>query len=328
MQQARRRLLIASGALLAPASSLFAQSGHKVARIGYFGSGLASMGRGNLQAFREGMRELGYVEGRDVVIEARWAEGDIAKLPGLAKELTQMEVDIIVAGGTFAVQAAKAATSVIPIVAAGVADLAESGLVASLAKPGGNLTGAAVAFPETAAKQMEIMREVLPRARRVAVLWPGPSSPFFRRQREELEARAPSGIEFTWHAPRVRSELAPTLRVIRDWRPDFLVVVTDPFYYAYRKELAALAAQARIPAAYGFREYVDAGGLLSYGASLTDSFRRAASYVDKILKGAKPADLPVQMPSKLELAVNANAAKALGLRIPQSVLSRADIVVP
>lgn len=324
MQYGRRRFLIASGALLAPAA-LFAQSRQKVARIGLLAPGSST--EPVFAPLREALRELGYVEGRDVVFESRSARGDMARLPDLARELVQRDVDVIVAGGTVSAEAAKAATSTIPIVAHGVADLSESGLVASLARPGGNVTGVAVAFPETAAKQLEIMLELIPHGRRVAVLWPGPRTAFVKRMRKELEARAASRLELTWHAPQARSELQPAFQTIQKSRPDFLLVLSSPFFYGLRKELAEFAARARIPAAYGFREYVDAGGLISYGASLTGSLTRAAVYVDKILKGAKPADLPVEMPSKLELAVNAKAARDLGLRIPQTLLARADVVV-
>jgi len=325
MNKARRHFLIASSALLAP-GALPAQPKPKVARIGLLAPTWTLPGP-LFAPLRDALRELGYVEGRDVVFEERSARGDFAKLPALARELVQRDVDVIVAGGTITAQAAKAASATVPIVAHGVADLAESGLVASLARPGGNLTGVAVAFPETAAKQLEIMLEVVPHGRRAAVLWPGPRTAFVRSQRKELEARAASGFEFTWHAPRAHSELKPAFQAIESSRPDFLLVLSDPFYYGHRKELAELAARARIPAAYGFREYVDAGGLISYGASLTGSLARAAVYVDKILKGAKPAELPVEMPAKLELAVNRKAARELGLRIPESLLARSDIVL-
>lgn len=326
MHKARRRLLIASSALFAP-RALLAQSPEspRTPRIGIILLGGRSMNTG-LIAFRDGMRELGYVEGRDVVFEFRFAEGDMAKLPGLARDLVQQKVDVIVAGATHGAQAAQAATKVIPIVIHGVADLEESRLVASLAKPGGNLTGVAVAFAETASKQLEIMLEVMPRGKRVAILSTARSSPFFERQRKELLARA-SSLSLTWHTIGIQSELKPTFQAIQKARPDFLVALSDAFYFAHRKELVHLAAAARIPTVYGFREYVDDGGLISYGASLTESSRLAAGLVDKILKGAKPGDLPVQMPSRLELAVNAKAARDLSLRIPQSVLARADIIV-
>ena len=327
MQKARRRLLIASSALLAPATLLAQSRPSKVARIGWLGAGGGTVGTPSLSPFTEGLRELNYVEGRDYVLEMRLAGGDIAKLPALAMDLVQKQVDVIVAAGTLPAQAAKAATTVIPIVAAGVADLAESGLVASLARPGGNVTGVAVAFPETAAKQLEIMREVIPQGKRAAVLWAGkgPENAFFERQRRAMEAT--KGVELTWYSTRLQRELQSMFQAIQKSRPDFLVVLSDSFYFVHRAQLVKLAADARIPAIYGFREYVDDGGLISYGASLADSLKGAGGYVGRILGGAKPADLPVWLPSRLELVVNANTARALGLQIPRSVLARADMVV-
>lgn len=325
MNKVRRRLVIASTGLIAP-GGLVAQPKRRVARIGVLAPFWTQPGP-VFAPLRDALRELGYVEGRDIVFEARSARGDLAKLPDLAQELVQKEVDVIVVGGTITAQAAKGATKTIPIVAHGVADLAESGLVASLARPGGNLTGVAVAFPETSAKQLEIMLEILPQGRRVAVLWPGPRTAFTQSQRNAVEARANSGLEISWYAPRTKSELQLAFKAIQDARPDFLLVLAHPFFYGNRKEIAQFAAGARIPAAYGFREHVDDGGLISYGASLNGSLRRAAVYVDKILKGAHPAELPVELPTKFELAVNTKAARDLGIRIPQSLLVRADVVV-
>lgn len=324
MQDARRRLLIAGGALLVP-SALFAQA--KVVRIGWLGPGSPSSAKRNIEPFRQRLRELNYVEGRNVVIDAVWAEGDAAKLPGLAKELVRRKVDIIVAGGTSGAQAAQAATKVIPIVGASVGDLLEAGLVASLARPGGNLTGTAVAFPERGSKQLELIHEVMPLARRVAVLWPGPRTTSFQRQRKELEANAPPRHELTWHTAQVKSDLGPVFEAIHVYKPEFLLVVTDAFYFNNRKELAGYAAKARLPAVYAFREFVEEGGLMSYGASISQSYRSAADYVDRILKGVNPAELPVQMPAKLDLAVNITASRAVGLSFPQAVLARADLIV-
>jgi putative tryptophan/tyrosine transport system substrate-binding protein len=289
-------------------------------------AGNPAVAKANLKAFQDRLRELNYVEGRDVVIEYRWAEGNMSRLPDLAKDLVRQNVDLIVTGGSPAAQAAKNATSVVPIVSAGAGDLAESGLVASLAQPGGNLTGVAVAFPETAGKQVEIMQEVLVRPRSAAVLWEGPSIVFFQRQRSELE-KVTTKLTVTWHAAGTRSDLEPACASIAKSGPDFLVVLSSAFFFSNRRELANLVAQTRVPAVYGFREYVEDGGLISYGASIAESFRGAAGYVDRILRGAKPAELPVQMPSKLDLAINLQTAKALGLTIPRSVLSRADYVI-
>jgi putative ABC transport system substrate-binding protein len=319
---------MAAGALLAAPVGVIAQSSKTTQKptIGLLMQGNPAVAKMNLEAFSNGLREFGYVEGKNIVIEYRWAEGDAARLPELAKDLAKREVQVIVTGGTLGAQAAKDATSVIPIVSAGAADLAESGLVASLSRPGGNLTGATVAFPETATKQVEIMMEILKRARRVAVLWAGPGYAFFDRQRRELE-KAASRLSVTWHAPQKKSELQPAFDAMAKTRPDFLTVLSTAFYFGARKELAALAAQARLPAVYGFREYVDEGGLLSYGASITDSFRQAAAYVDRIIRGAKPSELPVRLPAKLELVINLKAARALALEIPRAVLLRADSIL-
>lgn len=327
MRGTRRRLLLAGTTLLAP-SALFAQAmDPKVAHIGWLGTGSSANAKRNLEPFRQRLRELKYVEGRDVAIEPFWAEGDAAKLAAMAREFVRRKVDVIVAGGIVGAQAAKAATSVIPIVAAAVGgDLAEEKLVESHAKPGGNLTAVAVSSPQTAIRQLEIMREILPLARHAAVLWPGPRTSGIQRQRQELEAARPPRFELTWHTANDANDLPPTFDAIRIYKPDFLLVLTSPFYFTNRRELAGFAARARLPAVYAFREFVDEGGLVSYGANIAQSYRSAADYVDRILKGARPADLPVQM-SKLELAVNITTARAVGVSFPQTVLARADIIV-
>lgn len=326
MQDTRRRLLIAGSALLAPSSLLAQANGAKVVRIGWLGAGAASNAKRNIEPLRQRLRELNYVEGRNLAIEALWADGDPTRLPGLAKELVRRQVDVIVTVGTNGTQAARNATSAIPIVGAAVGDLSETKLVASLERPGGNVTGVAVVFPETAARQLEVMREVLPLARRVAVLWPGPKNQSFEKQRRVLEGSAPR-YEITWHTAKVREDLQPVFDAFKIFKPEFLLVVTDPFYFTNRKELAGFAARARLPAVYAFREFVDEGGLMSYGANILQSYRFAADYVDRIVKGAKPAELPVQI-SKPELAVNIGAARAVGVSFPQTLLARADIVVP
>ena len=327
MQNSRRRLLIAGSALLTP-STLFAQAKDpKVARIGWLGTGFSGSPRA-LEPFRQRLSELHYVEGRNVVLEVVWADPEQTKVPALAKELAQRKVDVIVVGGTTGAKATQSATSGIPIVAAGASDLAEAKLIESLARPGGNLTGISVNSPDAAVRQTELMREIMPLARRAAVIWQGPRSPYLERQRRELEGALTARFELTWHTARVRSDLAPVFEAIQIFRPEFILVLTDPVSYTYRKEIAGYAAKAKIPAVYGFREFVEDGGLMSCGANILQSFRVAADYVDRILKGARPADMPVQMPTKLEIAVNIGAARALGLRFPQAVLARADLVVP
>ena len=323
----RRLLLLGSGALLAPRVVLAQPKPARIARIGWLGTGFAGSARA-LETFKQRLKELNHVEGRDVAIEVVSADGDQAKFVAAAKDLARRNVEVFVAGGTLGAKAMQSVTSTIPIVAAGASDLAEAGLVASNAKPGNNITGISVNHPEAASKQLETIKELVPQGRRVAVLWPGPRTPFLERQRKELEANAVPRFELTWHTVLGRSDLGPAFDAIQIFRPDFLVVLTDNVSYTNRKELAGQAAKARIPAIYGFREFVDEGGLMSYGANILQSFRVAADYVDRILKGARPADIPVQMPTKYELAVNIGAARALGLRFPQAMLARADIVVP
>jgi len=326
MHNTRRRLLLAGSALLAP-SRLLAQASPKVARIGWLGTGFSGSPRA-IEPFKQRLTELNYVEGRNLVLEVVWADLEQTKVPALAKELAQKKVDVIVVGGTTGAKATLSAISGIPIVAAGASDLAEAGLVASLARPGGNLTGISVNSPDAATKQTELMREILPNARRAAVIWQGARSPFLERQRKELEANLTSRFELTWHTVRVRSDLPPVFEALQIFRPEFLVVLTDPIAFANRTEIAVYATKTKIPAVYGFREFVEAGGLVSTGGNIQQSFRLAADYVDRILKGTKPGDLPVQMPAKLEIAVNIGAARALGLRFPQAILARADLVVP
>ena len=326
MHNTRRRLLLAGSALLAP-SRLLAQASPKVARIGWLGTGFSGSPRA-IEPFKQRLTELNYVEGRNLVLEVVWADVEQTKVPALAKELAQRKVDVIVVGGTTGAKATLSAISGIPIVAAGASDLAEAGLVSSLAKPGGNLTGISVNSPDAATKQTELMREILPNARRAAVIWQGARSPFLERQRKELEANLTSRFELTWHTVRVRSDLPPVFEALQIFRPEFLVVLTDPIAFANRTEIAVYATKTKIPAVYGFREFVEAGGLVSTGGNIQQSFRLAADYVDRILKGTKPGDLPVQMPTKLEIAVNIGAARALGLRFPQAILARADLVVP
>ena len=277
-----------------------------------------------VEAFREGLHELGYAEGRNISIEYRWAEGRDERLPSLAADLVRLQVDVIVAGA--AAMAAKQATNLIPIVMPIGLDPVKVGLVASLGRPGGNVTGLTSLSEELPGKWMELIKETLPRVSRVAVLWDPAGDPSQVRI-SELAARS----------------LDVRLHVLKAGRPDSvegafteakenhagaLIVLGSPFFYAHRTRLVELAARRRLPTIYPQREFVaGSGGLMSYGADYRDQFRRAATYVDKILKGAKPADLPVQQPTKFELVVNLKTAKALGLTIPQSILVRADEII-
>ncbi|MFL5044172.1 MAG: ABC transporter substrate-binding protein [Xanthobacteraceae bacterium] len=299
----------------------------EVPRVGWLVTGSPLSYRASLAAFREGLKALGHAEGHSIRIEYRWAEGNVGRLAELADDLVQQKVNVILAGGTVGAEAAKRATSLIPIVAAGVGDLVEVGLVKNLARPDGNLTGFVAAAPETAAKRFQIIKEIRPEARRAALLLNSASSNANLEGNFAKEFAASNGIVVTFHVARHVGELKNVLDGIPDSTPDMLVVLNDPFMFTYRKIVADAARQLRLPAVYGYREYVDDGGLISYGANITDTYRRAAGYVQNILRGAQPADLPVQLPTKFELVINLKTANALGLEIPATLLARADEVI-
>jgi putative ABC transport system substrate-binding protein len=307
-----------------------AQQAAKVARIGYLGNNPAA-GPHLPEAFRQGLRDLSYVDGRNVVIEYRDAEGKFERFPALAAELVALKVDVIVtSGGTPAALAAKQATRTLPIVFAAHADPVGSGLITSLARPGGNVTGLSNLAPELVGKCLEQLKQAVPGVSRVAALWqPGAYG-------ERTEKDMPKGAEAAARALGVRLQFVEA-RGPADFdrafsetttaHADALTVLPSAMFVNERRRLVALAAKNRLPAVYPSRDSVDAGGLMSYGPDLADVFRRAATYVDKILKGAKPGDLPVEQPTKFELVINLKTAKALGLTIPQSVLGRADQVI-
>ncbi len=314
------------GILVAPLAA-DAQQPAKVPRVGYLVSSGGATARHFFDAFRDGLRDLGWAEGQNIAIEYRSAEAKFERLPGLAAELVRLKVDVLVTGGTPAAQAAKKATDRIPIVAAAVGDPVGTGLVASLARPGGNLTGLADISVDLSAKRLQLLREILPTASRLAVLW-NPAHPTNPLQLRETQAAAQAlGLAVRPVAVRRAEELEGAFAAMARERAGGLLVLADPLGLTHRARLADLAAQHRLPAMYSFREHVEAGGLMSYGASLPHIFRRAATYVDKILKGAKPTDLPVEQPTRFELVVNLKTAKALGLTIPQSILIRADQVI-
>jgi len=304
-----------------------AQQTKRVPRIGWLSVGSPSSHRFSLTAFRDGLSALNYVEGQNVAIEYRWAEGDPIRLRELANQLVQQKVDVILAGGSIGVQAAKDATSVIPIVAAGAGDLIELGLVKSLARPGGNLTGFVMAAQETAGKRLQIMIEMVPQGRRAAVLWNPGASNAGLELKVVKELASAVGLIIAPYEARTLQDLDNALAAIARSGADMLVVMNDPFMFTHRKTIVESAGKFRIPANYGFREYVDDGGLISYGPNISDSYRRAALYVDRILKGEKSGDLPVQLPTKYETVLNLKTAKALGLDVPASVLVRADEVI-
>ncbi len=280
-----------------------------------------------LDAFREGMRDLGYVEGKNFVIEQRWASGHYDELPALADELVQMNVDIIVTSATPGAMAAKHATNTIPIVIAASADPAASGVVASLARPGGNITGLTLMLDEVAIKRLEILKETVPRISRLAVLW-STSNPTHAPLIEKIKVAVPL-IKLQLEVVKVASpeRLDQALSEVKKSHADCMFVFEDPVFRASSAQIVEFAAKNRLPAVYGGSEFVHGGGLMSYGPSHAEMFRRAAGYVDRILKGAKPADLPIEQPTKFELVVNLKTAKALGITIPQSILLRADEVI-
>ena len=305
-----------------------AQQAGKTAKIGYLASNLAN--QGPLDAFRHGLRDLGYVEGRNVVIEYRDAQGKLEPLPALAAELVALKVDVIVASSTAAALAAKQATTVVPIVFATVPDPVATGLVASLARPGGNVTGLSNLNADLVGKCLEYFTQAVPAARRVAILWqPGAFGEHTEKEMlkaAEVAARV-LGIELQFVEARGPADIDKAFSKITGAPADAVAVLVSGMLLGERKRLVYLAASNRLPVIYTFRELVDAGGLMSYGPSLADLFRRAASYVDKILKGTKPADLPVEQPIKLELVINLKSAQALGLTVPPTLLARADQVI-
>jgi ABC-type uncharacterized transport system substrate-binding protein len=284
--------------------------------------------RSSLAAFQDGLRAEGYIEGQNISIDYRWAEGNVARLPQLASELVQQNVDLILAGGSIGAEAAKRATSTIPIVAAGTGDLVELGLVESLAHPGSNLTGFVAGAPETAAKRFQIMKEIKPQAERVAVLWNAENSAPRLEWNAAKEFVTANKIEvFLYDARNNVEELKKVLAEITQSASDMLVVLNDPFMFTHRRTIVEAAVRSRMPSIYGYREFVDDGGLISYGVSIADTYRRAAGYVHRIVNGEKPADLPIQLPNKFELIVNLNAAKVIGIILPDSFLLRADEVI-
>jgi len=301
--------------------------GTKIARIGYLSTQSASGSLAQRDAFRQGLQALGYVEGRSVVIEYRWADGNYERLPGMANELVRLNVDVILsAGGPPAARAAKAATKTIPVVFVS-GSAVEAGIVSNLARPGGNITGVEVFAEQLDDKRLEVLKEMLPHALRIAVLW-NPATPEGERQRSRLLAAAQTvGVKTRFAGARHPSELQTAFDSITRDHVHALLVSTDPMFVGEAQRIVRWAAASRLPTIYFFRLFVDAGGLMSYGAEVTASYRRAATYVDKILKGANPGDLPVEQPTKFELVINLKTAKALGLTIPQSLLVRADELI-
>jgi len=280
-----------------------------------------------LEAFRRGLLEAGYVEGRDVLIEARSTGGDYTRLPALVVELVQRKPDVIVVSSTRAVQALKSATSTIPIVMMVSFDPVGSGLVANLAHPGGNVTGLSAMGSEMSAKRLQLLKEMMPRTTRVAVLW-NPDTPYSPKAIAELKAAAPAlSIELTLFGVHTPGEMNTAVSAFSRTRPQALYLVEDALFESHRPALFSLASKARLPIICWVRHWPAEGALMSYGPSLSELFRRSAGYVDKILKGASPGDLPIEQPTKFELVINLRTAKTLGITIPESTLLRADEVI-
>ena len=317
-----------SGGLLATPRAAGAQQAGKVYRIGYLAGGTSTGRSTTVEAFREGLRELGWVEGENIVIDYRFAEGKLDPLPDLAAELVRLKVDVIVASPYSPAAAAKNATATIPIVMIGAGQPVEHGLVAGLARPGGNVTGLAYGVgPEIFGKQLALLKEAVPTVRRVAVLW-NPAVPTLAPAIDEVKVAARSlGVQLQLLQARGPTEFDGAFAAMVKERAGALFVITDPVFSTHRTRLTELAAKNRLPAVYTNRQPVEVGGLMSYGPSFSDLWRRGAGYVDKILKGAKPGDLPIEQPSKFELVINLKTAKALGLTIPSSLLQRAGQVI-
>ena len=310
--------------LLATVSFAEAQKATKIPRIGFLSP---TFDDSRVEAFRQGLQELGYVEGQNIVIEYRWADGKFDQLPDMASELVRLKVDVVVAVVTQASLAAKKATGTIPVVMIGVSDPVGSGLVVSLARPGANITGTSSMTAELVGKQLELIKETLPKVSRVAALW-NPANPIFQAiQRRETEAAARAlGMQLRFVEARGSDEIDRAFASVAKERMRALLF-NDPVFTAQRKQIADLSKKYRLPTVSGIKEYTDVGGLMAYGPSFPDMYRRAAYYVDRILKGTKPADLPVEQPMKFEFIINLKAAKQIGVTIPPNVLARADRVI-
>jgi putative ABC transport system substrate-binding protein len=322
----RRDLLLALGAsALTPPLACFAQNQPKVWQIGFLAADSASTG--GYDSFRQGMRGLGYVEGKTCVIRPRFADGRYERLPGLAQELVRSKVDVIVAGTTLSVQAAKTATTSIPIVMVAIPDPVGEGYAASLSRPGGNVTGLSTIVTEASAKHIELLRGVIPNLSRIAVLI-NPSNPSDSLILEQISGAAfSSGVKVVPVEAGTAAEIEAAFVAMARARVEAAIVTADPLFDVQRDQIARLAVKNRLPTICSNSEATEAGGLMSYGQDLTDQYRRAATYVDKILKGAKPSELPVEQPLVLELVVNRKTAKALGLALPKELLLRADRVI-
>jgi putative ABC transport system substrate-binding protein len=323
----RAMVALLVGLILASVPFAEGQQTRNVPRIAYLSFNSASSQAARLEVFRQGLRQLGYVEGKNILIEYRYAEGKLDRIPVLAAELVGLKVEVIVTGGPASTRPAKEATSKIPIVMVFDTDPVGNGFVASLARPGGNITGSSTLAPELSGKQLEFLKEIVPKVFRVAVLGNSTNAGNGQMLREvELAARA-FGVKVQYLDVLNPKDIETAFREVSKARAEAVLVLTSPVVTSHPKQFIELAAKSRLPAIYWSPEFVEAGGLMAYSVSITDLFRRAATYVDKILKGVNPADLPVEQPIKFELIINLKAAKQIGLTIPPNVLARADKVI-
>jgi putative ABC transport system substrate-binding protein len=316
------------GLTLASVRFAEAQEATKGPVVGFIGgSPASSFTQDNIHAFRQGLRDLGYIEKKNILIEYRYTEGREDRLSELAAELVRSKVDIIVTGSTIVVRAAMQLTGTIPIVMAGTGDPVATGLIASLARPGGNVTGLSAFGPELTTKQLELLKEAFPQVSRVLFLFNGANSSTVVALKELEVAASALGVRLQPSDVRVANDLEPAFSAAARRRANGLVVLREALYQSNATQIVSLAAQGKLPAIYPTQRYVDVGGLMSYGINTSDLFRRVATYVDKILKGAKPAELPVEQPTKFEFIINLKAAKQIGLTIPPNVLARVDKVI-
>jgi putative tryptophan/tyrosine transport system substrate-binding protein len=321
----RRQFITLLGGAAAWPSAVCAQQPGKLPTIGFLGA-TPSIESQRVAAFVQRLRELGWIDGRSLAIEYRWAEGRNERYAEIAAEFVRLKVDVIVTVATPPTLAAKHATAVIPIVFAAVSDPVGTGLVGSLAQPGGNVTGLANQISDTGGKKLEFLREVVPGLRRLAIM-ANVGNPASVLEMGEAQATAHTlGLEVTTSEIRRAEDIGPAFEALKD-RADALYLCPDPLMNTNRTRINILAVGARLPTMHGVREYVEAGGLMSYGPNLPDQFRRAADYVDKILRGAKPGDIPVEQPTRFDLVINLTAANALGITVPTSILLRADEVI-
>ena len=320
--------------VLTPCAMLFAlcsladaQQAKQVPLIGYLAGSSISVGKLNVDAFREGFRELGYIEGKNIILEYRWAEAKFDRLPALAAELVGLKADVIVTAGTRPTVAAKQATSTLPIVVASAGDLVGAGLVGSLARPGGNVTGLTNIDPDLSAKRLELLKETIPPLSRVAILYYGGPGGDEDELQETQAAAKRSQVQVQAHRVQHPSEFERAYTAMTNERSEALIIFHGNFTSFHRRQIVELAAKNRLPTMCGHPAWSTDGGLISYGHNRPHQYRRAAYFVDKILKGAKPADLPVEQPTKFELVINLKTAKQIGLTIPPNVLARADRVI-